>query len=58
MHISMLQLCGGGILGALGQRWTLAVDITAIRLRAVKSFGKTHGTVIAMGEKIGQDNLT
>ncbi|KFY16825.1 hypothetical protein V492_01065 [Pseudogymnoascus sp. VKM F-4246] len=51
-HPFTLELTGIALSGALGDRWTLMVVITALRLWALNGNGRTAKTTIAMGEKL------
>jgi hypothetical protein len=50
-HAFTLQLLGRGQSGELGERWSLMVVITALRLWALRVAGKTKKGVIAAGRK-------
>ncbi|KAK4040416.1 hypothetical protein C8A01DRAFT_46230 [Parachaetomium inaequale] len=50
-HAFTLQLLGRGQSGELGERWSLMVVITALRLWALRVAGKTKKGVIAAGQK-------
>lgn len=50
-HPFSLELTGSALSGALGERWTLVVVITAIRLCMLNSNGRAAKTSISVGEK-------
>jgi hypothetical protein len=50
-HLFTLQLLGRGASGELGERWTLMVVMTALRLRMIRVHGKTAKGVVAVGQK-------
>jgi hypothetical protein len=51
-HAFSLQLKGHGLSGLLGERWTVMVVATAVRLWVLHGTGKTTRTGIKIGEKL------
>ncbi|KAM7191371.1 hypothetical protein V8F33_008974 [Rhypophila sp. PSN 637] len=51
-HIFTLELKGAGLTGELGNRWTLMVVMTALRIYWLRTFGKTGKAAIWAGEKV------
>lgn len=51
-HPFSLELTGSALSGALGERWTLMVVITAVRLWSLNVQGRATKTGIAVGEKL------
>lgn len=47
-----LELKGAGRTGELGDRWTLMVVMTALRIYWLRSYGKTGKGVVRVGEKV------
>ncbi|KAI8949633.1 hypothetical protein F4801DRAFT_552762 [Xylaria longipes] len=52
-HPLDLRLVGAGLTGELGDRWTLMVLITALRLWELHQRGKTQRAPVAVAEKVG-----
>ncbi|KAI9923874.1 hypothetical protein ASPWEDRAFT_26423 [Aspergillus wentii DTO 134E9] len=50
-HAFSLELMGSGESGILGERWTLMVIITSLRLYALHIKGRTRKTIVGMGER-------
>ncbi|KAM7219790.1 hypothetical protein V8F06_004824 [Rhypophila decipiens] len=51
-RIFTLELKGAGLTGELGDRWTLMVVMTALRIYWLRTYGKTGKAVIWAGEKV------
>lgn len=51
-HPFSLELTGSALSGALGERWTLMVVITVIRLCMLNSHDRASKTSISVGEKL------
>jgi hypothetical protein len=54
-HLFSLELKGAGCSGEMGDRWTLMVVVTAIRLYWLRAEGKTNKVVVGMGQKLRGD---
>ncbi|SPQ20859.1 5a973edc-6e7f-4564-880b-e9b99fd88e86 [Thermothielavioides terrestris] len=50
-HLFTLELKGAGGSGAMGDRWTLMVVVSALRLYWLRVYGKTNKSVVGIGQK-------
>ncbi|AEO61108.1 hypothetical protein MYCTH_2310976 [Thermothelomyces thermophilus ATCC 42464] len=51
-HLFSLELKGAGCSGEMGDRWTLMVVVTALRLYWLRVYGKTNKVVVGIGQKL------
>lgn len=51
-HLFTLELKGVACSGVMGDRWTLMVVATALRLYWLRSYGKTNKAVVGIGQKL------
>lgn len=51
-HLFTLELKGAACSGEMGDRWTLIVVATALRLYWLRSYGKTNKAIVGIGEKL------
>ncbi|KAL2151423.1 hypothetical protein VTH82DRAFT_6521 [Thermothelomyces myriococcoides] len=51
-HLFSLELKGAGCSGEMGDRWTLMVVVTALRLYWLRIYGKTNKAVVGIGQKL------
>ncbi|KAK3402303.1 hypothetical protein B0T20DRAFT_346934 [Sordaria brevicollis] len=51
-HIFTLELKGAACSGVMGDRWTLTVVTTALRLYWLRIYGKTNKAVVGIGQKL------
>ncbi|KAL2163915.1 hypothetical protein VTH06DRAFT_3127 [Thermothelomyces fergusii] len=51
-HLFSLELKGAGCSGAMGDRWTLMVVLTALRLYWLRAYGKTNKVVVGIGQTL------
>ncbi|KAK3309200.1 uncharacterized protein B0T15DRAFT_430609 [Chaetomium strumarium] len=54
-HLFSLELKGAGCSGEMGDRWTLMVVVTALRLYWLRIYGKTNKVVVGIGQKLRGD---
>ncbi|KAH7626158.1 hypothetical protein B0T09DRAFT_392531 [Sordaria sp. MPI-SDFR-AT-0083] len=51
-HLFTLELKGAACSGVMGDRWTLIVVTTALRLYWLRIYGKTNKVVVGIGQKL------
>ncbi|KAJ4413415.1 hypothetical protein N0V85_003573 [Neurospora sp. IMI 360204] len=51
-HLFVLELKGAACSGEMGDRWTLMVVATALRLYWLRSYGKTNKAIVGIGQKL------
>lgn len=51
-HFFVLELKGAAASGEMGDRWTLMVVVTALRLYWLRCYGKTNKAVVGLGQKL------
>ncbi|EGO53994.1 hypothetical protein NEUTE1DRAFT_68315 [Neurospora tetrasperma FGSC 2508] len=51
-HLFVLELKGAAASGEMGDRWTLMVVVTALRLYWLRCYGKTNKAVVGIGQKL------
>ncbi|KAL0469381.1 hypothetical protein QR685DRAFT_285162 [Neurospora intermedia] len=51
-HLFVLELKGAAASGEMGDRWTLMVVVTALRLYWLRCYGKTNKSVVGIGQKL------
>lgn len=51
-HLFTLELKGAACSGVMGDRWTLMVVTTALRLYWLRIYGKTNKAVVGIGQKL------
>ncbi|KAL2191510.1 hypothetical protein L209DRAFT_761188 [Thermothelomyces heterothallicus CBS 203.75] len=51
-HLFTLELKRAGGSGEMGDRWTLMVVVTALRLYWLRAYGKTNKLVVGIGQKL------